>query len=745
MAEQINDERFTAILQEAASIGKRFGARTYDTYHMLLAIIRRDHILRTWLADAGVHINQLLDPSVMIEGDDPSISVLLERVRNMAATAELPRQPVHLLYTILSFGEGSRARRTLGEICNADALQREIVTKGWHQEILYSEETNATQANDPFGGFAENYTDKAERGAFRMVVGREDELKDVIHILARRDTEDPMDEAINNPLLLGHAGVGKSALAKSLAVMITREDKRVRLFWGYRVVYVKLGTLQAGTGMRGSFETRVGNILAECANAPTILFLDELHVAMGLGRTDGNQGLDEMLKPALAGGLNCIGATTIEEGRKYIEGNTAFARRWIPVNISEPDSEQTMAIVTGSADDLARRHLVHFSPEVLGETVHLARKFIADLYSPAREIETVLNGVGAMVKLDNRVYAERTDVASVIERVTGTPILLGEDEEERLRRAPAILANRVHGQPVPTSGCGNAVIRHRSGMADPNKPLVVLELGPTGVGKTLLARTVAEEFMYNRFIRLDMSEYMERHTVSRLIGSPPGYVGYGEEGQLTGPLRRFRGMAVLLLDEIEKAHSDVFNILLQLFDYGVVTDSHGRQAHGAQSVIIMTSNLAANLFFRQGADGPTIGFGRTDNEVGSLEDVSQRVIAEARRSFSAEFWNRIDEIIVFHPLERPEVRTIAEGLLNEERVKCHRTHFGLEWAESVVDYLIQHGCNRQYGARPMKRMVMRTVQTLLARARVFGQIPDHCTVHLYRDTDVDQIRFRIVN
>mgnify|MGYP001561056833 FL=1 len=740
------EAKIISILSGAAQIARRLGAVNYNTFHILLSLLRAEGFVRDFLEQKGVSINQLL-----LHGQDeftaePFTGNLLGRVRQIAQTANLPRQPIHLLYALLSFGEESHARRLLREFINPDELQREIISNRLHrqppdyQPVTATDERPKTEVvKTPLEQFGTDYTQMARAGKLKPAIGRLEEIISIVEILSRKDSGAGYDEAINNPVLLGEAGVGKTALAKSLAVMIAHQDGRVRSFWDHRLVYISLGSLQSGTGIRGTLESKIEAILKECKEGPaTILFLDELHIIMGLGKTEGSSGLEEILKPVLAEGLSAIGATTTGEWRKHIETkNAAFARRWIPVMISEPSPELTLQILVGCADILARRHLVHFSGEVLGATVELGRKFMTYENSPHREIEMILNGVGAKVKLAGQSKAEVSDVIAVISQTTGLPVSTSTNERRQISEAFEILKHCIIGQDEANRALANALIRLKSGMGDPKKPTVVLALGPTGVGKTFSARTLADKFFYGRLIRLDMSEYMEKHTVSRLIGAPPGYIGYDQPGQLTEQIRRL-GIAVILLDEIEKAHPDVLQIFLQLFDDGRLTDNKGNTVDAKQCIFIMTSNIGNRLYDRMSK--PLIGFHKANDESTSPTAHQSEVIAEAKKILSPELINRIDEILVYRPLNQVAVRSIANLLLLEEKVRCSQKGFALNWDETVVDYLMARGFSSTLGARPMKRQIMRNIQNLLAGPVFTGEIAKGDNVRLI--VEGERISFR---
>ena len=728
------------ILQEAAAIAARLNTSAYTTYHLLLALLRKDAAIREWLETRGVSINRLLSGATEGVLREPFMGELLARVRQMARTAGIERTPVHVLYALLSFGDEGHARRLLRNFCDPAVLQREIVQSGWLRrppapmEVRQEqEEEGAAPTEQPTAlkRHRTDYTELARQGKLRPIVGRQSEIRQVLEILAHKDISGEYDEAVNNPVLLGKAGVGKTAIAKGLACAIAQKNPIAELFWNHRVVYVRLGSLQAGTGVRVSLEARLEAILADCTKQPTILFLDELHIVMGLGKMEGSPGLEEILKPVLAEGLSCIGATTLGEWRKLIEPNDAFQRRWMKVTIDEPSPEETLQILIGSVDMLARRHLVYFPPETLSTAVELGRKFIHDVASPAREIEQILNGVGAKVKFAHRHQAITQDVADVVSQVAHVPVSLAADEQQNVVRAYEILSQRVIGQEEACRELANAILRYRSGMGDANKPFMALLLGPTGHGKTYVARMMAELYYYSRMFRLDMSEFMEKHTVSKLIGAPPGYVGYGEPGRLTEPIRQL-GVALGLIDEVEKAHPDVWNVFLRLFDDGKITDGAGREADAKNCMFVLTSNIGARSYFTT-TSGGRIGFlaDGASQELLSFVQVRERIIAQAKARFTPEFWNRLDAVVVFKPFEEQHVRAIAGLLLNEEKEKCAAKGFELTWDDAVVEYLIARGYSYEYGARPMKRSIMRHIQTLLAGPVYTQEIRPGDTVCLY--------------
>lgn len=714
MTPENTESSFIAILKDAAKVAQRRGLQTYTTFHVLLAILRKDSFLREWLANKQINFNDLLIHDSLEVGSESFIGQLFSRVRMIATTAKQPRQPIHLLYGILSFGQSGYAYQALSHFIDPAILLQEIVQQRWLKnppgEVANQKNEKAEKRG--LAKFGVDYTQLAREGKLHDVIARDKEIEAIVRILAQKDMDAGYDEAINNPVLIGEAGTGKTALAKALALLITQKDPRVQFLWNHRLVYIKLGMLTAGTGVRGTLEAKIEEILQDCKSEPTIPFFDELHVVMGLGKTEGSPGIEEVLKPILAEGLSCIGATTTEEWRREIEGkNSAFAQRWVPVIIEQPDEAKTLLIVRSAVQDIARRHIVHFSEEVLMSAVKMGRKYMPYDPSPRREIDKILNGVGARVKIEGKMCAQTEDVIAVISQITGMPIGTEQVQQERLVNAFKILSEKVFGQDEANFALATAMQNYFSGMRDQNKPLVILGLGPTGVGKTLSAKTIASEFMFNRLVRLDMSEYQERHTVSRLIGSPPGYIGHDEPGQLTEGLRRM-GMGIVLIDEIEKAHPNVAQMLLALYDEGRLTDGKGRTADGKNSIFFMTSNIGSKLF---APDVQKIGFEAGATQDNSFEAIKARVIREARNCFSPEFWNRIDLVLVYRPHDNETVRKIAIALLGEEKTKCQLLGITIDWSPEVVEHLAVRGYDPFNGARPMKRVIMRDIQTMLAQ------------------------------
>ena len=599
----------------------------------------------------------------------------------------------------------------------------------------------------------------------------------------------------NNPVLIGDPGVGKTAIVEGIAQRIVDGDVPGTLR-DRRVVALDLGGLVAGTRYRGDFEERLKKVIDEIRDHSDelIVFIDELHTVVGAGGADGAMSAGNMLKPALARGeLHIIGATTIDEYRKNIEKDAALERRFQPIMVPEPSVTDTVEILRGLRDRYEAHHQVRFTDEALVAAAELSDRYITDRFLPDKAID-LIDQAGARVRLrsvtpardlreaerqleerrrekDQAVAAEdyerasqlrdeiaelenqagtngrpgpqgvpevtAADIAQVVARSTGIPVSqLTEEEKERLRRLEEHLHDRVIGQDEAVVAVAEAVRRSRAGLGDPDRPIgSFLFLGPTGVGKTELARALAEALFgsEDRMVRIDMSEFQERHTVSRLVGAPPGYVGYEEAGQLTEAVRR-TPYAVLLLDEIEKAHNDVFNILLQLLDDGRLTDGQGRTVDFKNTVVIMTSNLGSDLIAGRRATGFTTG----DSGPAADESLRDRLMSRLREQFRPEFLNRIDDIVIFRQLDEVQLRQITGLLLEETKRRLRAQHITVDFSPEAVDWLAQRGFQPAFGARPLRRTIQREVDNQLSARLLDGRLQpgQHVTVRV-RDGHLD--------
>ena len=628
--------------------------------------------------------------------------------------------------------------------------------------------------------FGKNLTEMAREGKIDPVIGRETEIKRVIQILSRRNK--------NNPCLIGEPGVGKTAIAEGLALKIV-QDEVPELLRGKTIVALDLTSMVAGTKYRGDFEERIKKAMDEVKEAKdVILFIDEVHTIMGAGAAEGAVDAANILKPSLARGeIQVIGATTIDEYRKNIEKDAALERRFQPVTVGEPTEEETVEILKGLRDKYEAHHKVKITDEAIENAVKMSARYIADRYLPDKAIDLV-DEAASVVRLNaqtipqnlkdmeseikrleqekqsaitsqdyeaaaklrdkqnklqellkdekekwknissHEVKSVTTDeIADVVSNWTGIPVTeLSKEESERLLNMEKILHERIVGQDKAVSSIAKAIRRGRVGLKNPNRPIgSFIFLGPTGVGKTELCKTLAEAMFgdENAIIKLDMSEYMEKHTVSKLIGSPPGYVGFDEGGQLTEKIRR-KPYSVVLFDEIEKAHPDVFNMLLQILEDGVLTDSQGRQVSFKNSIIIMTSNVGASKITE---NKQTLGFGDNEDVNKTIEEL---VMGDLKKTFKPEFLNRLDEIIVFNQLNEEDIKEIAKRMLKTLVKRLHDMDIDIEFTDDAINELAHSGFDKTYGARPLRREIQSKIEDRLSELILEEKIKagDKCTV-----------------
>ena len=623
--------------------------------------------------------------------------------------------------------------------------------------------------------YSRDLTAAAEKNELDPVIGRENEIQRIIQILIRRTK--------NNPVLIGEPGVGKSAVAEGLAQRIAQGNVPEMLL-GKRVLSLDIGSMVAGTKYRGEFEERMKNVMDELHKSGNVLlFIDEIHTIIGAGSAEGSLDAANILKPALSRGeIQCIGATTLDEYRKHIEKDAALERRFQPVQVGEPTAEETLSILYGLRDRYEAHHKVRITDEALAAAVRLSSRYIPDRFLPdkavdlmdeaasrvriqactapldVREQEKRLEAVIIEKKeaishqdfekaaalrdqernLNREIEAKRSewskaqtaardvvteeDIAQVVSQWTGIPVKrMTEQEAQRLIRLEETLHSRLIGQEEAVSAVARAIRRARAGLKDPNRPVgSFIFLGPTGVGKTELCRALGEAMFgdENAVIRLDMSEYMEKHTVSRLVGSPPGYVGFEEGGQLTEAVRR-KPYSVVLLDEVEKAHPDVFNMLLQILEDGRLTDNTGKTVDFKNTIVVMTSNAGAHAI----GSGRAMGFGAGQrNDPRDYEVMKESVMKEIRDLFRPEFINRVDEIIVFHPLTEEEIRKITELMLAQVAKRLEEQEIRLTWDSLVTEKLAQDGYDPKYGARPLRRLIQRSVEDTLSEELLAGHV-----------------------
>ncbi len=626
--------------------------------------------------------------------------------------------------------------------------------------------------------FGKDLTEMARQGKIDPVIGRDKEIQRVIQILSRRNK--------NNPCLIGEPGVGKTAIAEGLALKIF-SDEVPELLANKKIYSLDLTSMVAGTKYRGDFEERIKKAMDEVIEAKdVILFIDEIHNIMGAGAAEGAVDAANILKPSLARGeIQVIGATTIDEYRKNIEKDAALERRFQPVNVGEPTQEETVQILKGIRDKYEAHHKVKISDEAIDEAVKLSTRYINDRYLPDKAID-LIDEAASVVRLEaytlpenlkqmeleiKRLETEKQsaissqdfesaakyrdkekslktllddekskwknlsshdnkcvgveEIAKVVSSWTGIPVnQLTKEESERLLNMEQTLHERIVGQDKAVKSISKAIRRGRVGLKNPNRPIgSFIFLGPTGVGKTELCKTLAEAMFgdENAIVKLDMSEYMEKHTVSKLIGSPPGYVGFDEGGQLTEKIRR-KPYSVVLFDEIEKAHPDVFNMLLQILEDGVLTDSQGRKVSFKNSIIIMTSNVGASKITEQ---KQSLGF--TQNEANSDKTIEELVMPDLKKTFKPEFLNRLDEIIVFSQLEKSDIVEIAKRMLKTLQNRVKDMNITLEFTDEAINALADAGFDKTYGARPLRRAIQSKIEDRLSELMLENKVTSDST------------------
>ncbi len=581
--------------------------------------------------------------------------------------------------------------------------------------------------------FGADLTALAKAGKVEPLIGRRSELLSLMRTLTRKTK--------NNPILIGDPGVGKTAIVRGLAQRVA-EGSVIAELKDKLIIELNMGTLVAGTKYRGEFEERLTGLVDEARKRPeVILFIDEIHTMIGAGSAQGSLDAANILKPVLSGGeIRCIGSTTTAEYRKYFEKDGALARRFQPVVVGEPAPEETLNILQGLRERYERHHMVRVAPDSLAAIVDLSVRHLPDRRLPDKALDLLdesctrvkINTLSFRVGEPEPPLVTPAVVAQVLSEWTGIPAgKLTSDRQQRLRQIEAGLSRRVIGQPEAVKKVSEIMIQAHAGLRDPNRPLgVFLFLGPTGVGKTELSRALAE-FLFGsekEMIRLDMSEYVERHSISRMIGAPPGYIGHDEEGQLTGALRR-KPYSVVLFDEVEKAHPQVFDLFLQLFDEGRITDSYGRTIDGKNAVYIMTSNAIAGFAGPPRALGFLAATGVSPAPAGSR----QMLAPELLKYFRPEFLNRIDEILLFSALDRPELAAIASKLLDSLVHRAAQQNISLHYSAELAGFIVEHGYDPANGARPLARAVERLVGRPLGEAIVNGTIQPGETVRIQLD------------
>ncbi|MDI3316718.1 MAG: ATP-dependent Clp protease ATP-binding subunit [Bacillota bacterium] len=701
----------------------------------------------------------------------------------------------HLLLGLIREGEGVAARVLENMGVDLEKTRREVIRllggSAPAQPPTAARPApgrRTSRSNTPvLDNFGRDLTQLAEEGKLDPVIGREKEIERVIQILSRRTK--------NNPVLIGEPGVGKTAIVEGLAQRIT-EGNVPELLKERRVVTLDMGALVAGSKYRGEFEDRLKKVMDEIRRASNvILFIDELHTIIGAGAAEGAIDASNILKPALARGeLQTIGATTIDEYRKHIEKDAALERRFQPVMVEEPSVDETIAILKGLRDRYEAHHRVVITDDAIVAAARLSDRYVSDRFLPDKAID-LIDEAASRVRLrafveppelkemeerlneiqkekeeavqsqefekaanlrdqeqklqqeiekrrevwhqnqvTERLLVTEDDVSQVVSSWTGIPVQrLALEESERLLHLEEILHARVIGQDEAVSAVARAIRRARAGLKDPRRPIgSFIFLGPTGVGKTELAKALADALFGDEdaMVAIDMSEYQERHTVSRLVGAPPGYVGYEEGGQLTEAVRR-RPYSVVLLDEIEKAHPEVFNVLLQVFEEGRLTEAKGRHVDFRNTVVILTSNVGQDILRRQAA----LGFRPNEDEEYGYKQMRDRILDEVRKTFRPEFLNRIDDIIVFHPLKREDIREIVDLMLKQVEGRLKELGLVLEVSERAKEILVDEGYNPEFGARPLRRAITRLVEDPLSEEIIAGKFSDGDTVLVDADSE----------
>ncbi len=804
-------ERFTERARQVVVLAQE-EARTLKhnyigTEHILLGLLREEEGLAARVLESlDITVERVRAQVVRIVGSGEEVTsgqipftprakkVLELALREALSLGHNYIGTEHILLGLVRENEGVAARILLDFDADSEKIRNEVIRMlsgpGSRQRgsgsgsgsgaAAQGEGKKCSKLLDQFG---RNLTKLAAEGKLDPVVGRETEIERIMQILSRRTK--------NNPVLVGEPGVGKTAVVEGLAQRITDADVP-ELLKGKQIYTLDLAALVAGSKYRGEFEERLKKVMKEITQrGDIILFIDELHNLVGAGAAEGAIDAASILKPALARGeLQTIGATTLEEYRKYLERDSALERRFQKITVDQPSTEETVQILKGLRDRYEQHHKVNITDEALEASADLADRYISDRFLPDKAIDLIDEAASRMRiksmtsppvfrELEDEVEETRRakeeaieaqefekaanlrdkerrltqrkreltdqwdagetterpsigeeEIADIVSMWTGIPVFkLTEAETQKLMRMEDELHKRVIGQHPAIEVVSKAIRRSRAGLKDPKRPTgSFIFLGPSGVGKTELARTLAE-FLFgdeDTMIRIDMSEYMEKHAVSRLVGSPPGYIGYDEGGQLTEAVRR-KPYSVLLLDEIEKAHPDVFNILLQILEDGRLTDAQGRTVDFRHCIVIMTSNIGASEIARN----TPLGFAVSDDETGiTYDDMKNRIMGELKKVFRPEFLNRIDEVIVFHKLQKDEIKEIVDLLLARIRSSMAERALQLELSEPAKDLLAEKGWDPAMGARPLRRAIQRYIEDPLADFVLRSQVPEGSTVRV---------------
>ena len=789
-------ERARRVLSLAQDEAQRFNHNYIGTEHILLGLVREtEGVAARVLSSLSVDLSKVRSAVEFIigRGEKPAqgeigltprakkvVELAVDEARRMNHTYIGTE---HLLIGLLREGEGVAAGVLESLGVTLDKVRAETHRILSHTSGTGAQGSRSTSKTPTLDQLGIDLTVAAKADKLDPVIGREKEIERMVQILSRRTK--------NNPVLVGEPGVGKTAIVEALAQLISGGDVPDTL-QGKRLVTLDMGALVAGTKYRGEFEERLKKVIEEIKTAGNcVLFIDEIHTIVGAGAAEGAVDASNILKPSLARGeIQCIGATTLDDYRKYVERDPALERRLQPVRVEEPSDDDTVAILMGVRSKYEDHHKVDISDEAIRTAALLAQRYIPDRFLPDKAID-LIDEAGSRVRLRGSVTpasvkdamqvleqvrkekdeaiasqqyeaaaelrdrelrqnedldtleknwkegenAERRvvtedDIAEVVSMWTGIPVTrLAEEETERLLQMEGELHKRIIGQDEAIISVSKSVRRARAGLKDSRRPIgVFMFLGPTGVGKTELVRAFAE-FMFgdeDNMIRLDMSEFQERHTVARLIGAPPGYVGYDEGGQLTEGVRR-KNYCAVLLDEIEKAHPEVFNILLQIFDAGHLTDARGRKVDFRNSILIMTSNLGSDLIKRETSLGFAAKTIDAQTDDSAYERMKDKVMEEVKRFFRPEFLNRIDSTVVFHQLKQDEILEIVDLMMNQVRTELDEKEISLEITQAAKTYLGEKGFDPVLGARPLRRLIQDEIEdnlsdVVLNRTLVAGDV-----------------------
>lgn len=807
-------ERARKVILLAKEEAKRFNHDYIGTEHILLGLVKEgEGVAAAVLTSLGLdsenireEVEKLVQPglSKVISEDIPFtprakkvIELAMDEARSLGHNYIGTE---HLLLGLIREGDGVASQVLMNMGLDLKSVRDEVLNLLGSSVPGYAQNAEAkrkkktrTPALDSFG---RDLTEMAREDELDPVIGRDKEIQRVIQILSRRKK--------NNPILIGEAGVGKTAIVEGLAQKIYSGDVP-EVLKGRRLIILDLAMMIAGTKYRGQFEERIKAVMKEIKESTdVIVFIDEIHTLVGAGGAEGAIDASNILKPSLQRGeIQCIGATTLDEYRKNIEKDPALERRFQPVTVEPPSVEHTIAILKGLRDKYEAHHKVKFSDKALEAAAKLSDRYISSRFLPDKAID-LIDEAGAKAKLSTmvlppelkefekeiesfkrekeeavkaqdfekaarfrdmerkkrqeldeklqnwksgqnqqEVVVSADDIANIVSGWTGIPLIKVEEKEsEKYLKLEESLKAKVVGQDEAISAIAHAVRRSRAGIKDPNRPIgTFIFMGPTGVGKTLLGRKLAEVMFGDEdaIIQIDMSEYMEKFNVSRLVGAPPGYVGYDEGGQLTEKVRR-RPYAVVLLDEIEKAHPDVFNLLLQLLDEGRLTDSYGRKVSFKNTILIMTSNIGANLLKKTGS----LGFkGQKEHE--TYEDMKERLLEEVKKTFKPEFLNRVDDVIVFRSLNMMDLETIVEIEVKDVQERLKEKNIAIKLDEKAKKFLIGRGFDKAFGARPLKRTIQRFLENPLAEEILSGKIKDGSDVKVTVKSGKEDLEYEVSN